>query len=363
MSQFFNKINYSSSNEDGAIEREALAAKLTGGQVLCITGSGSRPLELAIARPQKIVSVDFNPTQNHLLALKIAAYQMLEYEDMLGFFGLTKSDQRLRTFQYLSSKLSRESQAFWESRPSLIQNGILYAGSWEHYLAAIARAATFFRGDLINELLSFDDLKSQAQFWDSKWDTSAWKAFIRIIGYRPLWEYVIREPGIHLVPKDAKIWQILKDRFDMAAHNILFKKSPFAWLILKGRYNVSVALPCHLQEKHFATLKNEVQNIEIQTVDLAEHLKTTSDRYDAFSLSDFGSYAPQAMYRSIWFGVNRCARDGARVCEREFLVPRLPEQLAGNRLKREPELETRLAKLDHSMIYKFIVGAIEGEKK
>jgi S-adenosylmethionine:diacylglycerol 3-amino-3-carboxypropyl transferase len=84
---FFEKINYSASNEDGDSESEALQIR-NSDVVLCITGSGARTLDLLIDNPSKIYSIDFNPTQNYLLKLKMAAYQALEYEEFCEFIDV-----------------------------------------------------------------------------------------------------------------------------------------------------------------------------------------------------------------------------------------------------------------------------------
>lgn len=84
MEKFFEKINYSACNEDSRSEIEALNIN-ENDVILCITASGARSLDLLVKNPKKIVSIDFNKTQNFLLSLKIAAYQGLNYDEFLSF--------------------------------------------------------------------------------------------------------------------------------------------------------------------------------------------------------------------------------------------------------------------------------------
>ncbi len=86
MPSFLETLNYSSSNEDSNSELKALCIDKND-SILSITGSGARALDLLIKNPAKIVSIDFNPCQNHLLELKIAAIQHLEYQEFLEFLG------------------------------------------------------------------------------------------------------------------------------------------------------------------------------------------------------------------------------------------------------------------------------------
>jgi S-adenosylmethionine-diacylglycerol 3-amino-3-carboxypropyl transferase len=127
---FFNEIIYSSSNEDSESEKKALC--LTDNDVLlCITGSGARPLDLLIENPEKIVSVDFNETQNHLLELKMAAYKVFTYSEFCHFIGLKDSSNRVLDYKILSGFLSSKAKTYWDDNLDLIEKGILYIGKWE----------------------------------------------------------------------------------------------------------------------------------------------------------------------------------------------------------------------------------------
>ena len=98
MKSFFETINYSSVNEDSNSEFKALNINKND-TVLCITGSGARILDLLIKDPKEIVAVDFNPCQNFLLELKIAAIQKLEYEDFLRFIGIMPCPDRKQLYR------------------------------------------------------------------------------------------------------------------------------------------------------------------------------------------------------------------------------------------------------------------------
>ncbi|MCU0882928.1 MAG: BtaA family protein, partial [Hyphomonadaceae bacterium] len=78
---FATSLNFTSANEDGATELAALAS-VAGDRVLCLTASGTRPLDLLLGDASQIVALDMNPAQNRLLALKIAAIRVLEDDDL-----------------------------------------------------------------------------------------------------------------------------------------------------------------------------------------------------------------------------------------------------------------------------------------
>ena len=87
MASFFSQLRYSFGNEDWQTEKEALDIKPQD-VVLCITASGDRPLNLLTRECQRMVCVDANRIQNHLLELKAAAIAVLDYKTILDLLEL-----------------------------------------------------------------------------------------------------------------------------------------------------------------------------------------------------------------------------------------------------------------------------------
>ena len=57
-----------------------------------------------------------NPTQSHLLELKITAIKNLEFDDFLSFIGLRSSESRINVYEELRLKLSDEAREFWDGQ-------------------------------------------------------------------------------------------------------------------------------------------------------------------------------------------------------------------------------------------------------
>ena len=159
---FFEKINYSACNEDSESERKALCLT-TEDTVLCITGSGSRALDLLIDSPKKIFSIDFNATQNYLLELKIAAYKSLNYSEFRVFIGLDPSLDRLIFYNKLSLHLTPGAKKYWDEHSTLIQDGVLYCGTWESLLRKILKGA-FLRRKKIKTLMESETIEIQKKY-------------------------------------------------------------------------------------------------------------------------------------------------------------------------------------------------------
>lgn len=353
---FFSQINYASFHEDGNSERRALKLR-NADRVLCLTGSGARPLDLLLDDPAEIVALDWNPSQSYLLELKIAAIRELSYEAGLAFLGFTGCSNRLTTYQELRRTLSPDAQAFWDANQHALRDGVFFNGRWERFLRRVSWLARWTRRDLVRQLMESGTIAEQSLFWRNNWDNSAWRSFLAIATNRLVVRYILREPGLNLVPKNVAISQVIRQRFDQASRSFLFRDSPWVWALFKGRVEVEGPLPEHLQKKNFEFLRSRLDRIKIRTASLTTHLQQAEERFDAFSLSDFCSYCDQPTYDMIWKHLLHRSHPGARFCERRFLVEyALPEKIASaididNVLAKQLEID------DRSVVYTFFVAA------
>jgi S-adenosylmethionine-diacylglycerol 3-amino-3-carboxypropyl transferase len=71
--------------EDPAVDRQALALTPED-RVLVITSAGCNALDYALLGA-RVVAVDANPRQNHLLELKRAGIRTLDFEPFFSLFG------------------------------------------------------------------------------------------------------------------------------------------------------------------------------------------------------------------------------------------------------------------------------------
>lgn len=353
--RFFTKINYSASNEDSESERKALDLK-NSDTVLCITGSGARSLDLLVDLPQKIISIDLNPSQNFLLELKIAAFRVLDYQEFGEFIGLHTSANRHLIYKKLQPLLSPEAGNYWQKRPKAIGNGILYCGTWEKLLRGMLKLARP-RKKIIAELMNAPNMAAQQNIWSKKWDNVVWRFYLKVISNQFLWKHVVREPGARIIPDSFDVYAYIKQCMEHMAMNFDLKTNHYAHLIFCGGYQPRCILPHYLRPENFELIKNNLDRVEIVTASLSDYLKPVENEITAFSLSDFSSYAPTNAYGSIWQSIIRSATPGARFCERQFLVKRNPEAQHAE-IERDELLETALRKTDEAYIYTFCVGKI-----
>lgn len=355
MTKFFEKINYSASNEDSFSEIEALSIN-ENDEILCITASGARSLDLLTCNPKRIISIDFNSTQNYLLELKVSWYKYLNYDEFISFMWINNNFDRIKIYNKIKENLSKESKFFWDNNKKIILSWIVYSWTWEKVLIFISKFS-FTRKKMLKKLFSFNNIEDQKKYWKVIWCNSIFKIFLKLCCSRFLWEYIIREPWVKLIKRDYNIYKHIKEKLDNLANNFLLKDNDFANLIFLWEYKYS--LPIHLKKEYFDIIKSRVDKIEVKTIWLSEILddKDLMKNITAISLSDFWSYADNENYNNIWKKIVQNCNSWLKFCERQALVIYNPEKLL-QEIKRNNKLEEEIWSKDKTVFYTFCIWKI-----
>ena len=357
MGSFARTLNFTSANEDGATELAALALK-PADDVLCLTASGARPLDLLLGGPRSITSIDINPAQNELLRLKIAAYRTLDDEAVHAYLGILQSRHRLDLHALVAAELAPASRAFWDQRKGAIAAGAWHSGRWERVLRLGALGTRMIRGRSIEALLEAPSLEAQAGIWRSKFDDRIWHGAVRLLSQRWFWTRIVGEPGGAFLPPPAQSEARLTGLFRRAAKSIFFRESDFAVLLFNGRHAAQTALPLHMRLENFKAIRERLDRITIAEAGLAALGASGLGQFDAFSLSDFGSYCGQADYDACWRGILAVARPGARYCERVFMNPVQPGAEIAAAVHADALASAALTYADRAIIYDIRRGTL-----
>ncbi len=352
---FFQNLNFSSSNEDGDTE---IAALTSANRIVCLTGSGTRPLDLLMTDAQDIIALDINPSQNALLALKLAALEGLERPQFFEFIGIEQSQIRLQLYARIRTRLDQNMQAYWDQKTGQIEAGLWYAGKWEKLLKWNAWFLKILRGKAITDLLQARDVEEQAQIWSQKFNDSKLQTAIEMIGRKWIWQWVMREPAGEFLPGPKAVGTRLASDFEKASRSFLFRESDFATLIFKGKLNAEHALPTHLRQENYGVIRERLDRIRIVEGGLTDLATLGVQEVDGFSLSDFGSYTDQEAYSACWNGIVSVAAHQALFCERIFMNDLA---LLHSRVIEHPDLSLQLTEQDKAIIYRIRAGTIAPE--
>ena len=165
----------------------------------------------SLTAPARIVAVDVNPTQNHLLELKIVAMRALEHEPYLAILGVRKASDRLPVYQSLRSSLSAAARDYFDANPQMVKHGVLFQGSLERFLVHVARITHLVRPFWVRRLFRCADIAEQRRLLAS-WNTRAWRFVVETICRRSLLELFSHDPGFwRFVPREVPLHRTIVD--------------------------------------------------------------------------------------------------------------------------------------------------------
>jgi S-adenosylmethionine-diacylglycerol 3-amino-3-carboxypropyl transferase len=357
-----NWIAYSQCWEDPASGAKALELGATD-DLLIITSGGCNVLALALEEPRSVTAIDRNPSQNHLLELKLAAAQALEHDAFVRFLGARPSDERARRYRELRPLLTPLARAFWDEQPSAIEGGVIHAGRFERYLAVFRERVLplMHPRARVDELLALRDLNDQARFYERVWNNRRWRFLFRMFFSRFLQTRLGRHPDVFRYVELRSVGDHYRERARHALVELPVHGNYFLEYIVTGQYRDPSRMPPYLLERNFAALRKNAERIRIVTDPLEGLLAHVSaGSFSAFYLSDVFEWMSPSQYERTLAQLTGAARDGARVCYYNNLVPRSHPPSLDHVLRRKHELGRRLHLADRSFLYRdFVVEAVE----
>lgn len=357
MKKFFSFLRYSFGNEDWRTEEEALDIQPKD-QVLCITASGDRPLNLLTRECQKIICIDANQVQNDLLHLKVAAIKALDYPEYLAFLGALPSKNRIETLEKLLPHMDQQAGEYWKKHKKIVSKGIIYQGALERLLKFSSLLFFLFKGKKVKRLFAMNNIEEQRKFLREEWDTYLMRKCFNIILNTFLSRLLIQDPGLINFSSDIKPGNYIYDRMNASLENELAKKNPLLSLILRGNVSQEAFSP-YLTEDGLENIKPRLSALEVHTMDILKYMELLPEpKFDVFSLSDVASYLSYPDFIRLLKGVIKTAKPGARFCLRQFMSSyEIPQNLQMY-FHRDKNLEKRLDSLDNCFLYRFMAGTI-----
>ncbi|KAI2641040.1 hypothetical protein GGS21DRAFT_502767, partial [Xylaria nigripes] len=170
--QFNDEYIYAFTWEDSRVDERLLDLK-SDDVVLAISSAGDNILSYALRSPAKIYAVDLNPSQNHLLELKVAAYQSLGYEDFWKIFGEGKHpDFRSLLVSKMSPHLSSRAFQYWLSNHRIFTKrpgGLYDTGGSKHGIRLFRWITRIFCcRSAVKALITAKTLKEQRKIWQNR---------------------------------------------------------------------------------------------------------------------------------------------------------------------------------------------------
>lgn len=364
--KWFEQLVYPQIWEDPVCDMKAL--RLTErDHLMTISSGGCNALSYLVDGPAKITVVDLNHAHIALIRLKVQAALHLTQEEFSLFFVQANSSKNVRLyFEKIAPYLDADSRRYWEGgkvlpRIRLFQKGFYKFGLLGKLIGVLHATARLY-GVKLTDILQFDDVDRQAQWFDQHVAKIFDSRLMKKISQSPFALYNLGiPPSQHhaLCEGTPKLMaEVLKERARKLATVAPFSQNYFAWQAFGRRYDPREigSLPPYLESSRFETIRSRVGRLDIQHANILSVMQAMPEgSVDAWSLLDAQDWMPAVTVEGLWREISRVSRPGARVIFRtaglstvlsEDILARLPVQWV-----RQNELSDQLGAQDRSAIY------------
>ncbi|GAB2814057.1 BtaA family protein [Ferruginibacter profundus] len=347
------KLVFTHNWEDPESDHAALQIK-SNDAVMAITSGGCNVLGFLLFDPAVIYSIDINPTQSHLLELKIAAIKHLEFDEFISFMGLTANSNRLQLYDTIKSSLSPAALAFWNRQNKILTNGLIMNGKYEGFIKLAGKFIKLLQGK--KRVLGLFKEKTKAEqeiYFDEVWNTRRFHYMFKILfNKKRLAKRGLVADYFHFDDGSKSFAESFYNRSKKAFRNIPIKGNYFLSLYLLGKYSNANEVPSCLLKENFDIIKSRVGRIKIFTAEAQNWIDSIPDkRIDCFALSNICELMSEKDTNRLFASVYRTSRPGARVIFRNLMVPReVPGELKAQIVKNET-LSKYIYDNDRSFVY------------
>ncbi len=355
----FSIIRYAQCWEDTRILLKALDLK-EGETYVSIASGGDNSLAMLTQKVHKVIALDLNPAQLHCVHLKKAAFQKLDYNDLLTFLGITPCENRWAIFDELKELLPHETKIYWEAHPELLEQGIIHSGKFENYFRLFRKKVLpfIYNKKTIADLVRPKTKEERIHFYNNKWNKKRWNLLFRLFFSRKMMGKLGRDAAFFKYVEGHVAENILK-RVKYALTELDCSKNPYLEYILFGTYKSN--LPYYLRPEHFDIIKSNIDRLEIQQNTIEGFLSSYKGApISGYNLSDIFEYMNKEEMFKLYKSLIKYAKEDSRVVYWNMLVPRQCPKTLKNEVKALEEISRALFLEDEAFFYsKFIVEEIK----
>jgi S-adenosylmethionine-diacylglycerol 3-amino-3-carboxypropyl transferase len=290
-----NSLIYNQCWEDPAVDRQALDLSAAD-RVLVITSAGCNALDYALLGA-KVLAVDANPRQNHLLELKLAGIRTLDHESFFTLFGHGGGPETQGLYNALRGDLPEEARLFWDREirlfdPARIGGRSFYYGGTSGLVALMIRAYIDHVArarSVVDRILAASCLEEQLEHYRSELREPLLKVgLLELMGSPGVLSLLgVPAPQRRMVQERAGGFRgFISDCLDHVMSVALLRDNYFWRVYATGRY-ARDSCPEYLKKENFRLLKEGlVRNVETRTATVTECLKDEREPLTAFVLLD-----------------------------------------------------------------------------
>ena len=314
------KLYFAQVREDPLLEIEALEPR-DDQTFVVVSSGGCTALSLLARGAGTVVAVDLNTTQNHLVALKAAAVQSIDRENLFAFLGAGTMNPAVRLVNYVTLRwlLDPAATVYWDANQSMIARGVLNAGVSERFIRLVGGVirAMVHPKSRIDRLLACRTLDEQRELYHREWNNRRWRMLFNILLNRRAFDRAY-DPRFFENVSNPSFAAHFRKLFEHALCEIPVATNYFLHHMLRGKFPVGIegGLPPYLE---LGALRGK-GHLELVDGGFAEFLATCEDEsVDGLALSNICEWLDDRQTTELFSQVERVAKPGARVCFRNFV--------------------------------------------
>ena len=353
-------LEYTCCNEDSRSEVTAL--RLKGRRALSIAAAGGRAISLLYGDPREVVAVDANFQQFSLCWLKYHAIKQINRDSYLAFVGIAPAPvaYKLKTYDRLRDSLPDDVRDYWDSHRDFIEHGLIYAGTFDRHIILLSKVFRLIIWSAYRGIANSKTLSRQVRYLSKAGSLryKLWQTLFKLMYNPKLAQPMHLDAGPDESRRTAAGFFFESMRSCLRNH--LFSECFQLKLFTEGRLTKNGPLPFHLEADNYETIRRRLDRLSFRYSDIGSFLDSEpAGSFDAFSLSDLGSYLSSAQLADLFAKVERAASDGALICLREYIAPIDPYVAWPTSLKRDSRLEAKLAHMDRVLGYTFVCAHVD----
>ncbi len=354
----FTAVRYAQCWEDADVLLEALAVQ-PGDVCLSVASAGDNALALLARHPAKVFAVDLNPAQLACLELRVAAYRLLSYDDLLVFVGSRRGQGRQQHYHLCRRLLSRHARAYWDERPEDIARGFGGAGKFEQMMLRFrtSLAPLVHSRVMIDRMLMGGTRSERHAFFDRSWNTPMRRLMVTLFLPRVVQARIGREAPFFPSLELAHGRRLLA-RTEHLITNLDPAQNPYLHWMLTGTHGS--ALPFALRPENVPTIRANLDRLDWRLCAVEDVLNELGDRsVDRFNLSDTFEYLDEPAFHTLLYRLARCGRRGGRLAYWNTTLARRRPPAMADVLLPLVELAESLKRKDQLFLYDdFVVEEI-----
>lgn len=345
----FEKIRYAQLWEDGAILCDAIGQR-DGAVFVSIGSAGDNALSMLTLNPSRVIAVDLSKAQLAAIKLRLSAWRVLSYDELLELIGSRDSNRRNQLLDMVLKDCDPETANFWDSlRIDVVKYGVGGVGKFENYFRLFREyilPIAHSKKD-IQALFAPSDKNDRQEFLNDVWNNWRWNSLLKLFFSRTVMGMLGRDPAFfdHV---NGSVSDHIKKRIRHAIVDNDPAMNPYLHWIMYGKHGN--ALPHAYQKDNHSLILQRLDRLELFHGSIEDAAKIAGG-VDAWNLSDIFEYMSEDYFKKAYGEIVAASNSGSSLVYWNMMAPRsLPKEYF-DKVVAQTELADKLAQSDRAFFY------------